>query len=192
MRTYILCIISLFFVFRLNAQTNKHSVSIAAGFNIPTENSVYIDFDNPDYEIWADPEHKFAWNLRYMYRLIDYFGIGVYAEYESIQIEDFLFDELEASRLVFGLDFETRFPQKPLHAVGGGFFGLGTVNSDDFDNSLHGIEYGMFAGPAYSFSDLEISLFFKPKFSYFFSDKTAPETGLIMYPQVFLRVGYAF
>lgn len=176
----------------IKAQESRHSVNLLIGTNITIENTIYIDFEDPDYEIWADPEHKLAWHLDYTYHFTDYLGWSGYAEYEKIKLEDYFFGDVEAKRIAIGTGFEVRYPQTALHGLSGGFFGLGTANSDDFDNPLRGIEYGLLIGPAYTLESIEAALLFKPKFSYYFSKDPAPESGLIMYPQIFLKLGYNF
>ncbi len=186
-------LLSLLFVFCISitrAQEIKHTINFGIGTVLPFENSIYVDFDEPDYEIWADPEHTFAWHLDYTYHLTHYIGINGYVEFEKIQLENYFFGDLEANRSAFGGGFELSYPQTPLHGLSGGFFGFGAVNSDDFDNSLKGFEYGLFVGPAYTLSRFELALLFRPKFSYFFAKELYPEAGLLMYPQVFLKIGY--
>ena len=178
------------FPFLLQAQEKKHSVFINSNYNISIENSLYIDFDDPDFEVWSEPQNNFSFGAGYTYNFTEYFGAGMHFEFEKIEFEHFYLGEATASRFVLGGHVQTRYPKTTLHGLTGGYFNVGGINSDDFDNRMSGIEYGVFIGPAYSVSDVEIALLFYPKFSYFFSDKEAPNSGLILYPRVSLKISY--
>ncbi len=177
--------------FLLKAQVQKHSVYVISNFNLALENSLYIDFDDPDFEVWTEPENTFSFGLGYTYGLNQFLGVGLQMEVEKIKVNDYyLGDDASVNRLAYGFHFLVKYPENPIHAVGGGFFNLGGVNSDDFDNKLFGIEYGAFIGPEYSVNNFDISILFHPKFSSFYSKEESPDAGLIMYPRLSLKVSY--
>jgi hypothetical protein len=188
---------SIFFVLLLLpvvafVQEKPHTLFIKSNINIAPENSLYIDFDEPDFEVWSETENRFSYGLGYTYNLSESFGFGVQAEIEKIKFEDFYLGKAEGNRMVFGVHFCTTFPQKPVHGYLGGNFNIGKISSDDFDNDLKGFEYGVFLGPEYSISDIDIALLFHGQFGSYYSKKEAPESGLMLYPKLMLRIGYSF
>ncbi len=177
----------------LFSQKSKNVVSLSAGMNIKIENSAYIDFDNPDYEIWIDPETHAIFNLSYNYRLNETLRLGVNMEHEKLNLESFYTDKISVNRTSFGFQFIAQFPETPFHAEIGGFGNLGHIASDDFVNSLWGIENGIIAGPAYQIGQIEMSLQFQSCFGYYFlPSNEAPASSLIMYPRLFMKIGYLF
>ena len=173
-------------------QEKKHTVYFNSNMNISIENSLYIDFEDPDFEVWSEPKNTFSFWLGYTYHLSESFRIGLQTEIEKIKFEDFYLGEPEGKRLVFGFHFCTTFPKTLLHGAFGGNFNLGKITSDDFDNDLKGFEYGLFFGPEYTFSDFDLALLFHGQFGNYFSSEEAPEAGLIMYPKLSLKIGYSF
>lgn len=173
-------------------QENKHTIFVKSNVNIAPENSLYIDFDEPDFEVWSEPENRFSYGLGYTYNLSESFGFGVQAEVEMIKFEDFYLGKSEGNRMVFGFHFQTIYPNTPLHGSFGGNFNLGKITSDDFDNDLKGFEYGVFLGPEYSISEIDLAVLFHGQFGAYYSGKEAPEAGLILYPKLMLRIGYSF
>lgn len=184
--------ILLFLPVMAYVQDQKHKVFLNANMNISIENTLYIDFDNPDFEVWSEPKNTFSYGIGYTYRLSENVGVGLQAEIEKIEFEDFYLGEPEGKRLVFGFHFCTTYPKTLLHAAFGGNFNLGKISSDDFDNDLKGFEYGVFFGPEYTFSAIDMALLFHGQFGDYFSSKEAPEAGLIMYPKLSFRIGYSF
>jgi hypothetical protein len=174
------------------AQENRHVVSIAASIGLSIENSMYIDFDQPDFEIWSEPDNNIAFTAGYEYRLNEFIRIGAQLEIEKINFESYYTGEAEATRIAYGLTGITQYPAKPFHMELGGFINLSSANSDEFENNLAGIEYGLTTGPVYTLNRFEVGLLFKPQFSYFFADEEEPSSALLMYPRLALRVSYAF
>lgn len=189
---HIVTVVLTFLSINAFMQEKKHSVYIATNENIAIENSLYIDFDDPDFEVWSEPKNNFSLGAGYTYNLTDNIGIGLHVEFEKIEFEEFYLGESEAKKVAFGLHFQVSYPVTALHGLAGGNFNFGRATSDDFDNNLKGIEYGVFLGPEYSIMDFDIGLLFHGQFSYFFSGKESPQAGLITYPRVSLRIGYSF
>ncbi len=173
-------------------QEKKHTIFLKTNLNLSIENTLYIDFEDPDFEVWSEPKNAFSFGIGYTYNLAESFSIGVQTEFEKIKFEDFYLGEPEGSRLVFGFHFCTTYPKTVLHGTFGGNFNLGKITSDDFDNDLKGFEYGVFFGPEYTFSGIDVALLFQGQFGDYFSSNEAPEAGLIMYPKLCLKIGYSF
>jgi hypothetical protein len=174
----------------VSAQQGKHTIYVSSMLNPSMDNSIYIDFDEPDYTIWAKPDKSISWEVGYMYSLTDCFGLGIQADYEKIEFEDFYLGNVSANRLAYGVFFQTKYPHKAFHCQAGGYFNLGSIDSDEMDDDLAGMEYGLTLGPAYSFGSFEAALLFKPRFSYYFSDGLSPEASLILYPAIALKIAY--
>lgn len=188
----VLLLVMLLFSLSVYSQENKHIVSIATGFGLSIENSLYIDFDDPDFEIWSEPKNNLTFTAAYEYRLNDYIRMGGQIEFEKINFESYYTGEASANRAAFGLTSFSQFPKTAFHMELAGFFNFATASSDEFDNNLAGFEYGLMTGPVYEIGDFSVGLYFKPQFSYYFSDSQAPSSALIMYPRIVVRVGYSF
>ena len=174
------------------SQDKKHKVEIYGVNNINIENSIYIDFDDPDFEIWSESESNLSLGVAYTYSLNEFIGIGLQWEVEKIKMEDFYLGDVEANRFAGGIHISSIYPATALHGAYGAFFNSGSVTSDDFDNNLTGIEYGVFLGPEYQISNFTIGLFFRGQFCSYYSKKEAPDAGVLMYPRITLNVGYSF
>jgi hypothetical protein len=189
------CILFLTFTlcFSASSQNSKHSVGLSIGYGIPFENSIYIDFDDPDFEIWSDPLTNLSYSLIYEYAVTDFLKFGARFEYEKMNFESYYTDETFGNKLALGMQFLCIYPKTPLHAELGGFFQLGRITSDEFDNPISGFDNGLLVGPGYTLNKLNFAVLFQPSFGYFFvSDSGAPNSGLIMYPKVTAKVSYAF
>lgn len=191
-RSAVFLLVLLLFSVSVYSQENKHVVSIASGFGLSIENSMYIDFDDPDFEIWSEPKNNLTFTAAYEYRLNENIRLGGQIEFEKINFESYYTGETSANRVAFGLTSFSQFPKTPFHMELAGFFNFAIASSDEFDNNLAGFEYGLMTGPAYDIGDFSVGLYFKPQFSYYFSDSQAPSSALIMYPRLVLRVGYSF
>ena len=190
-RLSLLFILTFFPIF-LFAQNSKHSLFILGNYNISIVNSLYVNFLDPHGEIWSQADNYFSYGGGYTYLLNDYLGVGLHAEGEKIQFQSYYFDDdPSANRIAFGMHFQTKYPVTNLHSVVGGFINYGNMNSKYFDNNISGIEYGVFIGPGYSIKDYELSVLIHPKFSYFFSNEINPESGLLLYPRVSLKLCYS-
>ena len=175
------------------SQDNRQSIGISIGYAIPFEYSIYIDFDDPDYEIWSTPAFNFTEALVYDYALNDVLKVGARFEYEKINFESFYTDKTYANRFSFGVEFLCDYPKTLLHAELGGYFHLGRVNSKDFDNPVTGFDNGLLIGPAISLENINIALLFQPTFGYYFlSNGSGPDSGLVMYPKSTMRISYSF
>lgn len=178
---------------QLFSQEGKSVVSFSTGINIKIENTAYIDFDNPDFEIWISPKTHAIYNLSYDYRLNDLLRVGVRLEFEKLNFDSFYTDETSVKRSSVGIQFLAQYPKTSFHAELGGFASLGHISSDAFDNPLSGIENGIIAGPAYTIGQIEMALQFQSSFGYYFlPSNEAPASALIMYPKVMMKVGYIF
>jgi hypothetical protein len=178
---------------QLLSQDYKSVVSFSGGMNIKLENSAYIDFDDPDFQIWVDPSTHAIFCFSYDYRLNDILRIGARLEHEKIDYESFYTDKSTVKRTSFGFEFLAQYPKTPFHAELGGFGNFGRISSDDFDNNLMGIENGIIAGPAFQAGPMEMSFQFQSCFGYYFlPSNEAPASALIMYPRLMLKVGYMF
>jgi hypothetical protein len=177
----------------LYAKSGKHSVFIAIGYDIPFEHSIYINNDDPDIEIWADPENDIPFAIHYQYKLSDFLKAGAGIEYNKIKFESFYTDETYARRIAIGIHCLAGYPNTSFHAEFGGFGNFGILNSDEFDNSIKGIEYGIMIGPAYRVGRINTAIHFQPCFGYYFiSGDKHPDDALIMYPRLFAKISYEF
>ena len=125
MKKHTVILFMVFVPFLLNAQVQKHSFYVTSNYNVALENSLYIDFDDPDFEVWTEPENAFSFGLGYTYSLNQFLGVGLQIETEKIKINDYyLGDDASANRFAYGIHFLTKYPENTIHAVGGGFFNL--------------------------------------------------------------------
>jgi hypothetical protein len=176
-----------------SSQGLKHSVGLSVGYGIPFENSIYIDFDDPDFEFWSDPMTNLSYSFIYEYAVTEFLKLGARFEYEKMNFEANYTDETYGNRLALGMQFLCIYPKTPLHAELGGFFHWGRITSDEFDNPVSGFDNGLLVGPGYTLNNMNFAILFQPTFGYYFiSDGGAPDTGLIMYPKVTAKISYAF
>jgi hypothetical protein len=175
------------------SQDYKQSIGVSVGYGIPFENSIYINFDDPDFEIWSTPSLNITGAIIYDYTLNDVLKIGARFEYEKINFESFYTDKTYANRFSVGVEFLCTYPKTALHAEMGGYFQVGRVNSEDFDNPVTGFDNGLLIGPGFRIENINIALLFQPSFGYYFiSNGSAPQDGLVMYPKSTLKVSYSF
>jgi len=189
--TYLFFCICMFSGTMLFAQSGKHSISLSVGYDIPFENSIYINNDDPDIEIWADPENDIPFAILYQYKLSDFLKAGAGIEYNKIKFESFYTNETDAKRIAIGIHCLASYPNTSFHAEFGGFGNFGILNSDEFDNSIKGIEYGIMIGPACQTGRINTAIHFQPCFGYYFiSGDEHPDDALIMYPRLFAKISY--
>ena len=167
----ILIMLCLMLMFSLYSQTNekKNIVGFGAGF-CPAKD-VWI---GDPLNFWADINTSPVFQIYYAHQLLQSVRLGSYFEYENATFKG---TTNKASRYVLGLNWLAQYPNRPLHIQLGGYFGYGFVQSDMWDQSLGGIEYGMIAGPAYEKSNFGIALHFPTGFSYYFSTGTPDEVS---------------
>lgn len=190
---YLFFCICLLFNSSLKSQTGKHSVSLSIGYGVPFENSLYIDNEDPDIDIWLDPKTNIPITLSYEYGLSDLVKTGARIEYEKINFDSYYTGESYANRIAIGIHCLVLYPKTQFHGEFGGFGNFGFLNSDEFDNSIQGIEYGIMIGPGYCLGKINIALHFQPCFGYYFMSKSRnPESGLVMYPRILAKISYEF
>lgn len=183
----------LLFSSSLKSQTGKHSFALSIGWGIPFENSVYIGNDEPDIDIWADIKTNIPITFSYEYGLSDFVKAGGRIEYEKINFDSYYSGETFAKRFAIGIHCLVSYPKNPFHGEFGGFGNFGFLISDEFDNSIKGIEYGIMIGPAYRLDKINIALHFQPCYGYYFITKSNfPSTVLVMYPRILAKVSYEF
>ncbi len=191
--THLLLCFCLLFTSSLKSQTGKHSVSLSVGYGIPFENSLYIDNDNPDIDLWLDPETSIPITFSYEYGISDLIKAGARIEFEKVSFDSYYTDKSFAKRLAIGIHCLISYPKTSFHGEFGGFGNFGFLNSEEFDNSIKGIEYGIMIGPGYRFDHINIALHFQPCFGYYFMSKsTSPKSGLVMYPRILAKISYEF
>jgi hypothetical protein len=189
---YILILTSLIGI-NVLSQDGRHSVGVSIGYGIPFEYSIYIEFDDPDFEIWSTPSFNLTEALIYNFALNDWLKIGARFEHEKINFESFYTDKTFANRYSIGFEFLCDYPKTTLHAEFGGYFHIGRINSNDFDNPVIGFDNGLQLGPAIHYENIDIAFLFQPCFGYYFlSGGTGPDSGLIMYPKSTMRISYSF
>lgn len=175
------------------SQSNKNTVSLSMGYGLEFESSIYIDFDDPDFTIWATPILNLNFSAGYEYSLSDYLKVGTQLEYEKINFDSYYTDETYANRLALGFQFLCTYPKSALHAELGGYLNLGRITCEEFDNPINGFDNGLIFGPGFQYDNINIALHFKPCFGYYFiTDGSSPESGLIMYPKIFSKISYSF
>ena len=156
---------------------------------MPWENSVYIDLDQ--YSTWPDNQASPAFNLFYEYQVSPFFKLGAHIDFEKSKLnDDYPFEEgFKSNRFAFGLHWIGQYPQKPLQAELGGFLNMGFATCEQWDANMKGLEYGIIAGPAYSFGQIKIALHIQPTYSWLFSNDM-PEAVLLMYPRIMCKLHY--
>lgn len=175
------------------SQETRNTLSLSLGYGLEFEQSIYIDFDERGYEVWATPLTNLSLNLAYDYSVNEYLKVGPRLEYEKMNFESFYTDETYANRWTIGLEFLALYPKTSLHAQLGGFFDIGRINCEEFDNAVFGFDYGLIAGPAFQYENIGVALLFQPSFGYYFiASGDSPDSGLIMYPRIVGRISYSF
>lgn len=191
--TYLFIFICLLFNSNLFSQSGKHSISVSVGYGIPFENSIYTDNEDPDIDIWMDPKTNIPITLSYEYGISDFLKAGARIEYEKVNFDSYYTGKSSANRIAIGIHCLALYPNTSFHAEFGGFGNFGIINSNEFDNSVTGFEYGIMIGPGYSLGKINIALHFQPCFGYYFiSEGNNPETTLVMYPRILTKISYAF
>jgi hypothetical protein len=177
----------------VSSQSLKQSAGVSVGYGIPFDNSIYMNFDSPDFTIWATPMLNLTGAFIYEYSVTDYLKLGARFEYERINFDSFYTGKTYANRFSAGIQFLCIYPKTPLHAELGGFVQVGRVNSKDFDNPVMGFDNGLLVGPGYLLDNINVALLFQPGFGYYFlSNGEGPTDGLIMYPKATVKISYAF
>jgi hypothetical protein len=149
-----------------------------------------------DYSMYiGDPvekhfDRKTGWLVaaHYYRKLTPCVWAGAVTEVESITGERGSVSETGLFSSI-GLGFLARYPDAMLSVHAGGSFQVGLASSDDWD-SLVGIGYGLFVGPALSWQDLSVALYFQPVFQWLSGD--LPEDITITDPRIRLQVYYQF
>ncbi|MGD2034214.1 MAG: hypothetical protein PVF73_04100 [Bacteroidales bacterium] len=181
--------ISLLSLLNSFPQAGKHFVSLSVGYGIPFENSIYTDNEDPDIDIWMDPGTNIPIALIYEYGLSDLLKAGAKIEYEKVNFDSYYTGESYANRLAIGIHSLASYPRTMFHAEFGGYGNFGILNSDEFDSSVKGIEYGIMIGPAVRTGKINIALHFQPCYGYYFlSGSDQPEDALVMYPRIAAKV----
>lgn len=156
---------------------------VGVTFQIPLSPGMY--FDDP-FNIWPDQEPSYITRLFYARMLSSVLSLGAYAEFGRIQFSHQSEEIRSYRRMVAGLEWLARYPQKPLHMQLGGYAGYGLIRADNWDD-LHGADFGMLAGPAYEKKHFGVTAQVKAGVSPFKSSGT-PEGVLIFAPAVLLKM----
>jgi hypothetical protein len=167
----ILCILCLMLTFSIYGQDQekRNIIGVAAGY-CPGRD-VWIG--NP-INIWLDINASPILHLFYTRQVIHSVRLGTYFEYENATIKS---TNDKASRYNAGLTWLAQYPDKPLHAQLGGYFGYGFVKADIWDQTVSGIDYGIMIGPAYEKNNFGIAFHLQTGFSYYTSTGTPDEVS---------------
>jgi len=114
--------------------------------------------------------------------------LGSYFEYENAKFKD---TNDKAARYNMGFSWLAQYPDKPFHAQLGGYFGYGFVKTNNWDQSLGGIDYGIIIGPAYEKNSLGIALHVQSGYCYYTSSG-APDEVSYSKGRFLLKVYYKF
>ncbi|MBN1182129.1 MAG: hypothetical protein JXB49_07570 [Bacteroidales bacterium] len=192
MKQAFLLLLATFCCFQLLSQKENHTVSVSAGYGFKQEWGIYIDYDDPDVEIWANHEPNMFYYLGYEYNYSKSFSVGGQIGYEKVNFESYYTDESYAKKYVIGGQWLGKFPDYPIHMQLGGFTNLGRIKSPEFDKSVTGVEFGVIVGPAYQVDNYGVALLFQPNFSFFKTSNDNPSDGMMVYPRALFKVFYTF
>jgi len=161
----------------------QNMAGMGVTFQIPLSPGMYLD---DPFNIWPDQEPSYITRLFYARMLSPVLSLGAYAELGRIKFSHQTEEIRSYRRMVAGLEWLARYPQKPLHMQLGGYAGYALIRADNWDD-LHGADFGMLAGPAYEKKHFGVAAQVKAGVSPFKSSGT-PEGLLLFAPGVILKM----
>ncbi|NVO19306.1 MAG: hypothetical protein HXX13_06370 [Bacteroidetes bacterium] len=145
-----------------------------------------IYFDSP-FDFWPNNEPSAITRIFYARQMNESFRLGAYLESGSNRFTDQTNENAHSfNRSLLGLEWISEYPKTRLHLELGGYFGYGLIKASHW-NDLHGVDFGMLAGPAFDMKYFGVSVNLKAGFSPYKS-KGTPEGILLYTPGVLFKV----
>jgi hypothetical protein len=123
---------------------------------------------------WADINASPVFQVFYTRQVLEAIRLSSYLEYENAK---FKYSENKASRYNIGLNWLAQLPNKAFHAQFGGYIGYGFLQSDDWDQSLSGVDYGIMIGPAFEKDNVGVALHVQSGYAYYISSGNPDEVS---------------
>jgi hypothetical protein len=167
-----LCMLCLMLTLNLFAQGQKQKNIIGFGAGICPERTVWI---GDPINIWADINASPVFQVFYARQVWEAVRLGSYFEYENAKFKS---SNDKAARYNIGLNWIAQYPNKSFHAQLGGYLGYGFVTSDNWDQNLSGVDYGIMIGPAFEKDHFGIALHIQSGYCYYISSGSPDEWGV--------------
>jgi len=192
MRTFRILFICLFCAFQIavDAQINTKVNSIGFGVACipPYKKGLY--FGQP-WDFHPNRELSFFIQGNYHRAFSHAFHAGTYMEFEKVCFSVEGIDSVKSfRRFNLGIELLGKFPAKPLHLQVGAFLGGGILRANHWDD-LKGVDFGLFAGPAWEYKNIGFSAQLRSGYASYKSDGT-PAKVRIYTPKLQLRMYLLF
>ncbi len=184
----ILCLLCLMLTLNPIAQGQEQKNIIGFGAGISPGKDYCIWFGDPVDE-WAGKNASPVIQIFYARQVLESFRLGSYFEYESATFNNlYNYTDMKASRVNVGINWLSQFPNSAFHAQLGGYMGFGFISSDQLDQNVNGLDFGIMIGPAYEKDNFGIALHFQSGLGWY-SSSSLDDLDLLM-PKIILKVYY--
>ncbi len=172
----------------LKAQEGKHTFGLS--YNVEKdESSIYLNEPN---NVWAELQPSLGMQLFYYYNLNTYMKFGSYLEMTKAKIETYRTSNYDASRWNFGVQCLGKYPDWYVFIQGGAYVSAAIANSDQWDDSFSGLDYGIILGPAAEYKGFGIALHVHAGYSILNSYGSEPVKMWLHDRRLYLKLYYTY